>query len=79
MDDGGPAFSTSYYTVNDDHLANHRPGMTLLDYFAAHLSTVLWRNAYSHAIEEKKEDFAKQCYDIAAAMIEEKRRRENKE
>lgn len=69
-DTGGPAFPSMYYL-----------GMTLLDWFAGQLASGPMLSAMSQATRgqaDRGAALAEGIYDVAARLIEEKRRREAK-
>lgn len=79
--DGGPAFPTTL-TADQNGVSETISGMTLLDWFAGQVlmgnlsyATI---NPMSGNWQENARDgeIAENCYDVAAAMIAEKRRRE---
>ena len=74
-DTGGPAYPVT------DEFGIVIPGMTMLDYaaveIAAQLAASLWPiDAKGHAIEDV---VARSAYNVAAALVAEKRRREGGE
>lgn len=71
---GGPAFPTSEWTADGEHIKEHH-GMTLRDYFAAKALPILW-DAYDKGycgitVENEFSNtlFAKGAYQIADAML----------
>lgn len=68
-DTGGPAFAAMNETCGQD-------GMTLLDYFAGQV-LIGYVSRYGHQGSVDSSTF-KDCYDYAAGMIAEKRRRERR-
>lgn len=77
VDTGGPAFAADNFYTNQE-------GMTLLDYFAGQaMSQLAATPAMAALLKEASGSgcefpnlFAMKCYTLAAAMIAEKRRRE---
>ena len=65
--DGGPAFPR-------DHASDGHNGMTLRDYFAAHVLSVLpEQTAYNMEPNETKSAFvARKAYEFADAMLKER-------
>jgi hypothetical protein len=80
MNDGGPAFPNA--CTDEGHAGNVPPGMSLLDYFAAHETStppIAWLQCHYHTndIEEsgvlKHEALAKWRYEMARAMVGERK------
>lgn len=72
-DNGGPAFPVAFKEFNGagDLCDFYTNGMTLLDWFAGQ-ALMRFEQEY-----HEYEAMAKDCYDIATAMLAEKRRRES--
>jgi len=71
MNTGGPSFPNHETTSTGEPFHDHL-GMTLLDWMAGQALTS--RGMYGANVREK--EVAKECYDIASAMLAEKARRE---
>ena len=73
MSTGGPAFPVPDTYYPDGQLQHRNPGMTLLDWYAGQLLTgYVAHNGVSGNFDQH----AKECYDLASAMLAEKARRE---
>ncbi|MHA2248495.1 MAG: hypothetical protein ACXADY_26345 [Candidatus Hodarchaeales archaeon] len=78
-DDGGPAFPMKSDPQPTEHFAGpnankwtfEQPGMSLLDHWAGQLAAASWANWGSN------NSCAEWAYDMAEALLDEKRRREN--
>lgn len=77
-DTGGPAMPTDHDYNCEHGMFVPSAGMTLLDYFAgrALLTIAIPSHADKQVLKAHYESVALTCYDIAAVMVAEKRRRE---
>lgn len=75
IDDGGPAFASVGEGFGNPNYST--PGMTLLDYFAGQVVGSAYVDFLATTNPKHAETrIAKQAYQVAEAMIAEKRRRE---
>ncbi len=69
-DDGGAAFPVRISSPEDGRLATD--GMSLRDYFAASVATIVLEMARGRVPEKTKENLAEACYEFADALLAER-------